>query len=205
MGHMAPTERWTLVAPALLPALPQLNELETVSNRSGRCRTEGAVPNAPLGQPLGIRRVCFDGRKRGQRPLSLSCLVQLVYLIPVHYVPEGGDVLGPAVLVLQVVSVLPDVETQKRRVALHDGAVLVGCAVDGQLAVFLQHEPRPAGAEAPGRSRRKLLFKLVETAEGLVDRLGDFAGRRAAAVRAQDLPEQGMVRVAAAVVAHRGA
>ena len=48
-------------------------------------------------------------------------------------------------------------------------------------------------------------LNLSKPPNDAVDRVGDRAGRRAAGVRAHDLPEHRVVRVAAAVVAHRGA
>src|SRR4029453_5268801 len=47
-------------------------------------------------------------------------------LVPVHDVPPGIDVVGAAVLVEQVVGVLPDVEAEDGRAALHHRVVLVG-------------------------------------------------------------------------------
>ena len=65
----------------------------------------------------------------------------------------------------------------------------------------VRHEPGPAGAEAGRAAGVELLLEGVEAAEGRVDRRGQVAGGRAAAARAHDLPEEGVVGVAAAVVA----
>src|SRR4029079_9784701 len=51
----------------------------------------------------------------------------------------------------------------------------------------------------------ELLLEGVEAAELLVDRIGERAGRLAAAVGAHDLPEERVVEVAAGVVADGGA
>ena len=57
--------------------------------------------------------------------------VELADLLPVHNTPECTDVLGAAVLVVQVVRVFPDVDAKNRvhnftsRRALHEGVVLV--------------------------------------------------------------------------------
>src|SRR5579884_4531102 len=51
---------------------------------------------------------------------------------PVDHVPPGLDVVGPAVLVLEVVGVLPHVDAQQRRLALADRVVLVGGRDDRQ-------------------------------------------------------------------------
>ena len=65
-------------------------------------------------------------------------------------------------------------------------------------------EPCPAGAEPAAGRLGELLLEAVEAAEGAVDRRGQIAARRTAPVRAHDLPEQAVVGVTAAVVAHRG-
>ena len=44
----------------------------------------------------------------------LSCLVSLSNVLPVDHFPDGFDVLRPHVLVLQVVGVLPDINTKQR-------------------------------------------------------------------------------------------
>src|SRR5690625_2415167 len=52
---------------------------------------------------------------------SAACLaVALLDLRPVDDVPEGVDVVRTLVLVLQVVSVLPHVDTEQWRIALHE-------------------------------------------------------------------------------------
>src|ERR1700676_23225 len=52
---------------------------------------------------------------------------------PVDDVPPGIDVVGAAVLVLQVVGVLPDVDAEQRRLSVGDRVVLV-CAADDRQA-----------------------------------------------------------------------
>src|ERR1044072_531852 len=65
---------------------------------------------------------------------------------PVDHVPPGGEVIRPAVLILQVVSVLPDVATEDHVLAFHDGVVLVGGGSDLHTGAVLD-QPCPAGAE----------------------------------------------------------
>src|ERR1043166_5840232 len=48
-----------------------------------------------------------------------------VHLTPVHDVPPRPDVIGTTILVLQVVRVLPHVEAEKRRLAVHQRIVLI--------------------------------------------------------------------------------
>ena len=86
-------------------------------HRAGRARDE---PRAGPG-----RR-----RRSGRR-------VQLVDVVPVDDVPEGVEVVGAFVLVLQVVGVLPDVDAEQRR-----GAV-------GERRVLVRRSRRPRGRSRP--------------------------------------------------------
>src|SRR5579862_8896262 len=127
----------------------------------------------------------------------------LIDLRPVDDVPPGVDVIGPAVLVLQVVRVLPDIDAEDDVLAVHQRTVLVRRALDGQF-VAAADDPRPAASEASGRGLLQFFLQLVEAAERGIDGVGDCAGRRAAGLRSHDLPEHRMIRVSAAVVAHGG-
>ena len=61
-------------------------------------------------------------------------------LLPVDNIPEGCDVLRPAVVVLQVVGMLPYIQAQDGNgwviSHLHEWVVLVGGGGDNELAVL---------------------------------------------------------------------
>src|SRR5262245_19587913 len=121
----------TAISIAARPALNRKNFTPASRDTSARVKT------------IPIAR-CVRKRKR------TSSAQPFVDLGPVHDVPPRVDVVGPAVLVLQVVGVLPDVDAEDRLLAFHQRAVLVRGALDGQLAAAFDH-PRPAAAEASGR------------------------------------------------------
>src|SRR5215472_7306554 len=56
--------------------------------------------------------------------------VALVDFVPVDYVPPGGQVFRAAVVVLQVIRVLPDVVAQDGIEALRDWIILIRCGDD---------------------------------------------------------------------------
>ena len=66
---------------------------------------------------------------------------------PVDDLPEGGEMGGAAVLVVEVVGVFPDVEGEEGVEAFGDGVVGAGFLGDDQSTVFLCGEPYPAAAE----------------------------------------------------------
>ncbi len=70
---------------------------------------------------------------------------------------------------------------------------------------LVAYQPAPAAAKLLQAGVVELLLEGVEVAKGALDSVGDGARRVAAGVGSHDLPEHGMIHVAAAVVAHRSA
>src|SRR5690606_8201206 len=159
---------------------------------------------AETGKP-GIARLPRVLQRRWQS--AAGSLVATLDLGPVDHLEERGDVVRAAVLVLQVVRVLPHVQAQDRGVAradvLHQRVVLVGGVLHGHLAVGIHGQPGPAAAEAALGGLGELLLELVVAAQLARDALGNLALGLAAAVGRHHRPEQRVVGVAAAVVAHR--
>ncbi len=81
----------------------------------------------------------------------------------------------------------------------HERVVLVGGGNDFQFSA-VGDEPGPAAAESSKTRCFKLRFEIVEAAESGFDVVGEFAGRRAAGVRADEFPEEGMIPVSATVI-----
>ena len=114
------------------------------------------------------------------RPALPALSQSRIDLRPVDDVPPGVDVVGPAVLILEVVRVLPHVDPEQRLLAIHQRVVLVRRALDGELAALVD-DPGPAAAEATDGGRLELLLELVEAAERAVERIGNRTGRGAPA------------------------
>src|SRR6185437_14808459 len=127
-------------------------------------------------------------------------------LVPVDHVPDRLEVVGTAVLVVEVVGVFAHVHTEDRLAfdagdgLAHDGAILVRRGADLE-AVRGDEEPCPAAAETASAGGFELGLELVEAAELRRDGLGKLAGGLTAAVRAEQGPEKAVVGMAAAVVA----
>src|SRR6266478_5492789 len=114
------------------------------------------MPSGVLRTTLGSRFSTISKGKRahGQSPFVLkaasssaaSAFKATRYLVPVDDVPPGGEVVGTAVLVLEVVGVLPDVDAEQRHVVVHQRRVLVRGRLDRE-AGAVPDQPRPARAE----------------------------------------------------------
>src|SRR4029453_9163938 len=85
--------------------------------------------------------------------------------VPVYHVPPGFDVVRPAVLILKIIGVLPNIDTKDRRVAVHQRAVLVWSRNDFDVSIFILYQPRPATPKTSCASGSKFLFEIVEAAE----------------------------------------
>ena len=103
-------------------------------------------------------------------------LISLPHLFPVHDFPEGLEVRGAAVLVVEVVGVFPDVEGEERGEAVGGGGVGAGVLADGESAGGIGLEPDPAGAEEGGAFRFEVGLEVFEGAPLLPDagRQGGF-------------------------------
>lgn len=103
---------------------------------------------------------------------------------------------------------LPDIQSQHRltlEVAdIHEGIVLIRSGADFQLTIT-PDEPCPARAEASHRGCGELLLKCLEASEGLIYRFCQLAHRLTGAFRREEGPEEAMIPVPAAIIAHCGA
>src|SRR5580704_3501406 len=126
------------------------------------------------------------------------------HLRPVDGVPPGLEIIGPPVLIFQVISMFPDVHAEESLAAVDDGIVLVRGGFDDEFSVPEQ-QPGPARAEALDARIVDFRLEVREAAECGADGFAELAARFAASAFLHDLPEQGMVQVAAAIVAHGGA
>src|SRR6266568_884722 len=96
------------------------------------------------------------------RPVSSrGLLVALGDGLPVDGVEPGRDVVRALVLVLEVIGVLPHVHAEDRGHSLHVRAVLVGVALDRELAARVGDEPSPSAPELAYRGLGELLLERV--------------------------------------------
>jgi len=110
--------------------------------------------------------------------------------VPVDDLHESGDVFGAAVLVFEVVGVLPDVDAEDGGVAEREGAVLVRRGLDGEGSGGVAGEPGPAAAEDAGTGFGEGGLEGGERAESGVDVFGEFGFRSGAAGFREDGPQK---------------
>lgn len=103
-------------------------------------------------------------------PRALGLAEPLGHSLPVDNVPDGAEVLGLAVLVLQVVGVLPGIDAQQGDQVAGDG-VLVGTGDQAQRAgLLVLGDPGPAAALDTGEGGVGLLHEGGIGAEVALDR-----------------------------------
>src|SRR6266478_3154382 len=146
------------------------------------------------------------GRTNASAPTRVLLLLQrrlvaLVDFFPVDYAPPRLQILGAAVVVFEVVGVLPDVIAEDGIEALRDGTVLVGSGDDFHFAFCVACQPYPSAAELAYSGGVEFLLEGFEVAESLLDHVGDGTAGIASALGLHDFPEHGVVHVAAGVVA----
>src|SRR3954447_26355071 len=106
-----------------------------------------AVTSAGLsGRTAAIPRIGMSSCFVSTALATLDLRITLGDALPIDHVPPGLEVIGAPVLVLEVVSVLPDVDPEQGRLAVHQGRILVRGGRDSEAGAVVD-QPRPAAAE----------------------------------------------------------
>jgi hypothetical protein len=114
----------------------------------------------------------------------------LVGEVPVHEVPEKRrDVVQPAVLIVEIVSMLPDIDGEQWPLAGGQRSFGIRRGDDAQLPV-IEHQPRPAAAELVARGTDELLAEDPLASEGGLDCRGNRSSGFAASARPHALPQE---------------
>src|SRR5882762_9774614 len=95
-------------------------------------------------------------------------LVALVDFFPVDHAPPSLQILGTAVVVFEIVGVLPDIVAEDGKEALRDGVVLVGSGDDFHFAFCVACQPDPSAAELAYTGGVEFFLEGLEIAESLL-------------------------------------
>src|SRR5580704_13816436 len=100
-----------------------------------------------------------------------TCSVVRGYRVPIEHLPEGAQIFGPSVLVLEIISMFPNVHAKYRRPLylcyIHQRVVLVWRRADLELAVF-EDQPGPTAAKPAHRRGIEFFLEGVKTAKGRI-------------------------------------
>src|ERR1700724_3507269 len=114
--------------------------------------------------------------------MGLESFEAVIHFFPVDYVPPRREVFGAAVVVFQVVGMLPDVVAENGEQALGDRVVLIRGGNDLRFAALFSGKPNPAAAELFDTGIVEFGLKIFEVAESLLDQVCDRAVGLAAAL-----------------------
>ncbi len=103
--------------------------------------------------------------------------VPLPYHVPVDDRPEGLEVGGAAVMVVQVVGVLPYVEGEEGLEAVGYRIVCIGALEDGQFAILVGGEPHPTAPKQADAFSFEIGLEGFEGAPLLLNLGKESAGR----------------------------
>src|SRR5258705_7047001 len=129
------------------------------------------------------------------RLLSLLTGVKpLLGFLPVHHVPPGVEVIRAAVLILEVIGVLPHIHADHRKLSFHHRRILIRGRRDFNARTGLQ-KPGPSGPEPAYPGSIEFFLERIEASESRVDGRGEVAHWRPAFARSHNLPEHRVVDV----------
>ena len=165
------------------PQIAQVSQIRSGKKQFTHCGADGLLHFAF--ESVSICAICGSHEEScstDDNILPLSSGEALSDRRPVDDVPERRDIIGPAVLVLQIVRVFPNVEAEDRRACRPSaGCPDSACSRSTSLPSFAADEPGPAGAESAAPALANCFLEIVEAAERALDGVGQRAGRLAAA------------------------
>ena len=82
--------------------------------------------------------------------LSLGGFVVCANGVPVNHAPKRLEIIRAAVLVLEIIGMLPNIAAKNRRSAFHQRCVLISRVTNTESAVGLDAQPRPTAAKLCG-------------------------------------------------------
>src|SRR5277367_5348619 len=100
--------------------------------------------------------------------MALECFQAVVDFIPVDYAPPSSQIFGTAIVVFEVVCVLPNVVAEDGEQALGNWIVLVGRADDLHIAARFTGKPDPSAAELFHTSFVEFGLEIFEVTERFV-------------------------------------
>lgn len=125
-----------------------------------------------------------------------NLLKPLLRRLPIDNIPNSLEILRLAILVLQIIRMLPSINPQQRP-KLPDDGILIRVRLDPNgPGLRILHQPRPAGALDTGERGVEFLLHAVEAAVGSGDGVAEFAARGLAAAGGggrEVFPEEGVV------------
>src|SRR5712675_1817613 len=119
--------------------------------------------------PRSVASFDHGTTRRSSLQIWGAALVVLRDRVPVDHVPPGLDVISSAVLVKEVISVLPDVESEHRFVALHQWAVLARSGNNCEFSRLILDQPDPAATKTLGAGVRKFFLERSKASKGGFD------------------------------------
>lgn len=131
---------------------------------------------------------------------SHGLLEALLRGLPVDDIPDGAEVFCFAVLVLEVVCVLPSVDAENRSELANDWVLVRVCLDLNSASVHILYQPCPTRALDTCESSVYLRLEVVERAEVRIDGLGQGAAwwlTTALVLWCEVLPEERVVCVTA--------
>ena len=119
-------------------------------------------------------------------------------LVPIHQIPEGRDVIRSPVLIVEVIGVFPNVQTDDWGSGIvgnpfHQGRILIWRGGDSQGSVIPFDQPCPPRSESREGCLGERFFHGVQAAESGSDGVSQASLRKSTALRRKAFPEKSMV------------
>src|SRR6266567_4544705 len=170
---------------------PETSETAEMPSDSSSPFTRGWPAHIMSPSPGGNKRTKATSGPATARSSAASEILGSEFPVE-ELVDHGLRVIGAAVLIIEVVRVLPDIDRQEGRLSADERHFGVGGAHDLE-RIPVNDEPGPSAAELLHRGGDEFLLDGVETAEFRLDPVGERTARLAPALGLERTPVEGVI------------
>ena len=123
---------------------------------------------------------------------------------PIHQIPKRINKIRATVLIVQIISMLPEVDTENWRGFFETVIILIWRGGDFKLAFFVRSKPSPARTKMRNRRILKSRFEILETIKSLFDNFQKIFRRQIFTLfsRLQNSPKQRVIQMSATVISN---
>lgn len=141
---------------------------------------------------------CNNNAAWSEFEVNLVAAPVLADEVPVDQAGEVLQVGGSSVAVVNVVGVLPNIDSQERLVAVGEGISSIGSIEDGDLSTLFG-KPGPARPEVGQSLGREILDKVVNASPLALNQLLELSSRFGL-MRGDAVPVEGMIPMLGSIV-----
>lgn len=121
-------------------------------------------------------------------------------LFPVHNIPKICNIICSLVLMLEVICMLPNIDSDNRSLSIDDRTILKRCPTCHQCPIYIFDKPSPSRSKCGHSFFGEFFFEWFNASKRLIESIGKFSHRNSSKIRSQNIPEEGVIHMSSNII-----